>query len=114
MASPQQSAAAVATFLGRAGRLAIFAGVGGAALQAALYTGTYSPTKSCLALLVLRELGQTSRTLCCRRTPNFFTLSAVSFQGALLRTYCLDMLPDQGALLKLCTVIASANHAKHE
>ena len=42
MASPQQSAAAVATFLGRAGRLAIIAGVGGAALQAALYTGTCS------------------------------------------------------------------------
>ena len=39
MASPQQSAQAVATFLGRAGRLAVFAGLGGAALQAALYTG---------------------------------------------------------------------------
>ncbi|KAK9838143.1 hypothetical protein WJX81_003685 [Elliptochloris bilobata] len=38
MASPQQSAQAVATFLGRAGRLAVFAGLGGAALQAALYT----------------------------------------------------------------------------
>ena len=39
MATPQQSAQAVATFLGRAGRLAVFAGLGGAALQAALYTG---------------------------------------------------------------------------
>lgn len=29
----------MATFLGRAGRLAVFAGLGGAALQAALYTG---------------------------------------------------------------------------
>lgn len=114
MASPQQSAAAVATFLGRAGRLAIFAGAGGAALQAALYTGTGSPTKTYLVLLVLHGLGQTSRTLCCRRTPNFSTLSAVSFQSAQVRTYCLDMLPDQGALLYLCTIIASAYHAKHE
>jgi hypothetical protein len=44
MASPQQSAAAVATFLGRAGRLAVFAGVGGAAVQAALYTGALLST----------------------------------------------------------------------
>ena len=88
MASPQQSAAAVATFLGRAGRLAIFAGAGGAALQAALYTGTCSLAKACVALLVLRELVQTSRTSCCRRSATFFTLSAVSFQNALLKTYC--------------------------
>ena len=47
MASPQQSAQAVATFLGRAGRLAVFAGLGGAALQAALYTGVKLCMRSC-------------------------------------------------------------------
>ena len=75
MASPQQSAQAVATFLGRAGRLAVFAGLGGAALQAALYTGV----ALCLQFLrihyllaeqwVVLLLGMATATHQCNKDP---------------------------------------------